>query len=308
MAALLLAATGSAEPPASTAPEFTPRIPPATIDNSLEIEGEGLAARQAGTRMSLGVAINGQGPFLFTVDSGADRTVIGAALAQRLALPAGGMVTLHSTTGTSEVGTVQIDTLRIGTSEITGITAPALLERFVGAQGLIGIDALADQRLLLDFDAKTITIQDTRHAAPRSGSDEIVVTARRRNGQLILTQASAEHVGIYAIIDSGSEVTMGNSALRARIFAHRRPPPVTPLEITSVTGETMIADLIVVPELTIGGIVLKDVPVAFDDAPPFALFGLAVQPAILLGTDVLRSFRRVSLDFRARKVRFTLRR
>ena len=70
----------------------------------------------------------------------------------------------------------------------------------------------------------------------------------------------------------------------------------------------MTADLIVLPELAIGGIRLKDVPVAFDDAPPFALFGLAQQPAILLGTDLLRSFRRVSLDFRARKVRFSLRR
>lgn len=308
MAAVLLAAPASAAPPASPTPAVTPRIPPATIDDSLEVEGEGLAARQSRTRMALGVTVNGRGPFQFMVDSGADRTVIGAALAQRLALPAGDPVMLHSTTGTSAVATVHIDALRIGASEITDIAAPALPETFLGAQGLIGIDALADQRLLLDFDAKTITIQDTRHPAARGGSDEIVVTARRRNGQLILTQASADRVGIYAIIDSGSEVTMGNSALRARIFAHRRPPPVTPLEIVSVTGQTMIADLIVLPELTIGGIMFRDVPVAFDDAPPFALFGLAAQPAILLGTDLLRSFRRVSLDFRARRVRFSLRR
>ena len=44
------------------------------------------------------------------------------------------------------------------------------------------------------------------------------------------------------------------------------------------------------------------------DVPPFALFGLSDQPALLLGTDILETFRRVSLDFRARKVRFQLRR
>ena len=40
--------------------------------------------------------------------------------------------------------------------------------------------------------------------------------------------------------------------------------------------------------------------------PPFALFGIAEEPALLLGTDMLETFRRVSLDFRARKVRFQL--
>jgi hypothetical protein len=37
------------------------------------------------------------------------------------------------------------------------------------------------------------------------------------------------------------------------------------------------------------------------------LFGLEHEPAILLGSDILSSFRKVSLDFRRRKVRFTLR-
>jgi hypothetical protein len=50
------------------------------------------------------------------------------------------------------------------------------------------------------------------------------------------------------------------------------------------------------------------VPMAFADVPPFTVFGLTKQPAILLGTDLLETFRRVSLDFRARKVRFQLRR
>jgi hypothetical protein len=38
------------------------------------------------------------------------------------------------------------------------------------------------------------------------------------------------------------------------------------------------------------------------------MFGLADEPALLLGTDLLENFRRISLDFRARKVRFQLRR
>ena len=61
-----------------------------------------------------------------------------------------------------------------------------------------------------------------------------------------------------------------------------------------------------IDELQLGPITLQDVPIAFADVPPFELFGLADEPALLLGTDLLQTFRRVSLDFRARKVRFEL--
>jgi hypothetical protein len=71
---------------------------------------------------------------------------------------------------------------------------------------------------------------------------------------------------------------------------------------------TVKMELAQIAELRLGPIVLHDVPMAFADVPPFKLFGLADQPALLLGTDFLESFRRVSLDFRARKARFQLRR
>jgi hypothetical protein len=75
-----------------------------------------------------------------------------------------------------------------------------------------------------------------------------------------------------------------------------------------VTGETVKLELAKIGELQLGPVTLHDVPMAFADVPPFKAFGLADQPALLLGTDLLESFRRISLDFRARKVRFQLRR
>jgi len=62
-----------------------------------------------------------------------------------------------------------------------------------------------------------------------------------------------------------------------------------------------------IAQLQLGPITISDVPMAFADVPPFKLFGLHDQPALLLGTDLLETFRRISLDFRARKVRFQLR-
>jgi predicted aspartyl protease len=295
----------SAREPSANLP--TPTIPPATIDDTLEVTGAELDAEQHRSRMFVAVDVNGQGPFRFLVDSGADRSVIGAALAKRLALPPGDPVNLQGMAGAARVETVVVDNLKLGSNVSAGVHAPALPERFLGAQGLIGIDALADARLMVDFDAKTVTVADPRTPEP-SLPGEIVVTARRRHGQLILTQASVAGIRVSAVIDTGAEITTGNSALEARIFRGRHPPPLQPITLISVTGQSIVASLIVLPELRIGNITLQNVPVAFVDAPPFKLFGLATQPALLLGTDVLQSFRRVSLDFRARKVRFSLRR
>lgn len=299
-AAVALSAASAPAPP-------VPTIPPATIDNNLEINGESVAARQRRSRMFVGVMVNDAGPFQFLVDSGADRSVIGKALAKQIALPAGDTVRLHGMAGSAMVETVLLDRLRIGRSEITGIVAPSLSEQFLGAQGLLGIDALADQRLRLDFDALTVTIEDTRRPEV-THADEIVVTARRRKGQLILTEASVGIGRIYAVIDTGSEITMGNSALAARVFGRRGAPAAQSITLISVTGQELTARLATIPEVKVGSITLRDVPVAFADAPPFALFGLDTAPAMLLGTDVLQVFRRVSLDFRARRVRFALRR
>ncbi len=307
---LLVVLAGAALALAAPAPVLPtpdgPTIPPATIDNNLEVTGDALAAQQLRSRLFVDVRVNGNGPYRFLVDSGADRSVIGAALATRLALPADATARVRSMAGVSDAPTVLIESLTIGTSMIPDIKAPALPEKFIGAQGIIGIDALVDQRIRLDFDAHTVTIQDSRRPSV-SDDGEIVVTARRRKGQLILTQVSVDGSRSYAVIDTGSELTLGNSAMMARVFGSRRAPPLEYINLVSVTGENFVARVATLPELRIGGIVLTNVRVAFTDAPPFELFGLQSQPALLLGTDMLTAFKRLSLDFRNRKVRFTLR-
>lgn len=296
LAALALAQT---EPPA-------PKIPPASIDETLEVTGEELAARELRSRLFIDVKVNNKGPYRFVVDTGADRSVIGSGLAAQLKLPAEAPVQLRGIIGNGQVQTVLIETLTLGGSTVETIVAPALPERFLGAQGIVGIDALAEQRVRMDFDAKTVTIQDSRIPAPREDG-EIVVTARRQRGQLILTQATVDGQRTYAVIDTGLELSLGNLAMLKQLRRGRGAVPLREITMQSVTGETFTARLTLLPELRVGGITLKNVNVAFTDAPPFDLFGLDKQPALLLGTDVLQVFKRLSLDFKNRKVRFTLR-
>jgi hypothetical protein len=274
------------------------------VDNTLAIGGEDLKARNFSTRLIVEVKINGRGPYRFVVDSGADTSVVGLRIARDLQLPLGTPAVLNATTARSIVDRVKVAELSIGSSTFRDLQLPALKEMDVGGDGLIGIDALVEQRLMMDFEKRLIKVEDARIPF-RSEPGEIVVTARRSRGQLILTHVRAGNISLDAVIDTGSEVSIGNSALREKLLRSNRQFWLA--DATGVTGVTVKIQMAMIDELKLGPVTLRNVPIAFADVPPFKVFGLADEPALLIGTDLLESFRRVSLDFRARKIRFQLR-
>ncbi len=283
-----------------------PPLPPAVIDNSLAIGGDDVEADKVESRMTVEVQVNGRGPYDFVVDSGADTSVVGLRIARDLQLPLGKPAILNSMTARHLVDRVQVDALTVGPSTIRNLLVPALREQDLGGEGLIGIDALVEQRLLMDFDERLIKVEDARKPY-KSRPDEIVVIGRRQRGQLILTEVRAGRVTLDAVIDTGSQITIGNLALRDKLLRSRRNPVWT-VQTTGVTGKTVDLQLVRIRELRVGAVIMRDVTIAFADVPPFEVFGLSGGPALLLGTDILENFRRVSLDFRARKVRFQLKR
>jgi predicted aspartyl protease len=305
---LVLAVAVSAAPPkhkgAIDPAAKMPPLPPAVLDDTLAIGGNDIDARKVRTRMTVAVNVNGKGPYRFVVDSGADTTVVGRRIAQTLALPLGTPVLLNGMTDSTRVDRVMVDSLKLGGSTFNDLHLPVLLERDLGGDGMVGIDALVEQRLMMDFETRTIKVEDATVPAPKMDG-EIVVVARRRRGQLILTQVTANKKQVDAVIDTGSEITIGNLALRDQLI-RKFPDKFTTIGVTGVTGVKVDLQLARVAELRVGTILLRDVPIAFAEVPPFAVFGLNDKPALLLGTDILETFRRISLDFRARKVRFQL--
>jgi hypothetical protein len=313
---LMLSAAGaafaSADPPvirkpmpAPAAPPNVPPLPPAYFDPTLDIGGQDLKAKEVDTRLNVQVLVNGVGPYRFVVDSGADTSVVGLRIARDLQLPLGTPAILNGTTSRNVVDRVLVRQLTLGTTTIENLEIPALRESDVGADGLIGIDALAKQRLMMDFDKHIVKVEDAAKP-PKFDRNDIVIIARRQHGQLILTQVRASRVSLDAIIDTGSEITIGNTALRDRLL--RRGHKFDTVTAIGVTGAVMKLQIATIDELQLGPVKINDVPIAFADIPPFKMFGLANEPALLLGTDILESFKRVSLDFKARKVRFQLRR
>jgi hypothetical protein len=292
--------------PAPPGPSNMAPLPPATFDDALTIDGEDLDARKVETRLTAGVLVNGRGPYQFIVDSGADTSVVGLRIARELQLPLGTPAILNNMTDSNIVDRVQVEELALGPSKIRYLQLPALREQDLGGAGIIGIDALARSRLMMDFEKRLINVEDAARPA-RYIRGEIVVTARLKRGQLILTEVTASGMKADAVVDTGSQLTIGNFALRDKLF-RRRGAKFETVTAIGVTGKAMDLQLAYIDELRLGPVILRNVPMAFADVPPFQVFGLSDRPSLLLGTDLLETFRRVSLDFRARKVRFQLRR
>ncbi|MEP1423063.1 MAG: retroviral-like aspartic protease family protein [Erythrobacter sp.] len=314
-AASLLSASGTALPAAAQNSEVKPvseeqqrrmpELPPAEFDEDLSIGGDEIDASKLRSRMTVEVNINGTGPHRFVVDSGADTSVIGQKLAAELGLPGAGPVLLHTMTESTVVDRVEVDTLELGPSTINDLELPVLKEAFIGGDGMIGLDALVEQRLMLDFDKRIITVEDSEEEPVSFGRNEIIVTGRLQRGQLILTEVRAQGRKVDAVIDTGTEVTIGNLKLKEELIRRQRSGDQS-FEIFGVTGATAEIEFAIIRRLQMGSVTFSNVPIAFADVPPFEVFGINDKPSLILGTDLMEKFRRVSLDFAERKVRFQL--
>ena len=301
LAVLPGAAAAAVQPPAgSTAP-----------DASASISREA-ASQDKAARITVPVMIDGRGPFDFVIDTAADRTVISRELAASLALHPGPSTILHDTAGVQEVGTAIIRRLSFGGREVGAIDAPMLPASGLGADGMLGIDSLSGQKIMLDPHGRTFqsgpSAPDPDSETLNLGSETIIVQGRRRFGQLILVDADSHGEPIYVVLDSGAQNTIGNAALH-RLVAEdaggRRRPVLT--QVISVTGRETPAEIDHISPIRLGEITISHVPIAFADLHTFAHLGLRDSPAMLLGMDVLRQFSSIEVDFRRHRAVFVTR-
>lgn len=253
-------------------------------------------------RLTVPVRIGEHGPFEFMIDTGSQNTVLSTALANRLALPLARKVRLTGIAGTATVDTVEIDQIDLGTRSYYGVLAPLLERGNMGAEGIIGLDSLQGQRVLVDFRKGVMAVADAKSLGGNRGYD-IVVTARRRSGQLIMAQAKIDGIAIDVVIDTGAESSIGNRALQ-RAMSRRSQSATT--ELRSVTGQVIVADIGFAKALQLNDMTFQNVMIAYADAPPFEVLGLNRRPALFLGMRDLRALDRIAIDFHARKVFFDL--
>lgn len=296
-------ASASAPAVAAAADEPAPEpstTPPVAAHGLLDPAAEVLALEEERyRRLTLPVRVEGTGPFAFMIDTGSQATAITHEIRAAAALPPAGRAILVGMASRREVELASVGRLEFGSNSYTNFTAPVLAREHVGADGIIGLDALQDFRVLIDFRQQTIAVENASGSDKRSGF-EIVVRARSKLGQLLITNALVEGVRATVIIDTGAQASLGNMALREKIRAKRAQEVIT----TDVNGVDIVGQLALVRSLSIEGLALKDVALTFADTPAFAALGLEDKPVLSIGMQHLALFDRVAIDFGKQRILF----
>ncbi|MDO9222324.1 MAG: aspartyl protease family protein [Caulobacter sp.] len=295
---LALALTGAALAPAlAFGQEPEPAVDPETVIG---------AGRDGYDRLTIPVTIGDQGPFHFVVDTGADRTVLSSEVAEQLQLPAGRDVMVQGITGSELTPTVQAPMINLGKVSLRSLDLPVLPRGRLGVDGLLGVDALQQRRLVMDFAERRLEILPTSPVFyPNRVRKDALVSARDRFGRLVVIDARSDSTPVSALIDSGAGMSICNRAMAVAVRNRggwRGSGGTVP--IYGVTSHAATGELRVLDNLQLGGLRFGDVQVVISDLDLFEQWGMADRPAILLGVNVLRLFSRVEMDYGRKRVMF----
>lgn len=292
-----LLAAGGVPARAQTAPPSSGEPPPAALALSANLL----------TRMAAAVRVNGRRSLLFVLDTGAERTAIASDLVEALELPPGPTVVVHGITSAQPTPTARVERLHFGRRRFDDLIVPVFDRSLMGADGLLGLDILAQFHLSLDLGRRRVSLMPSGPTFFSIGRGSVIPTrlpggTRTRSdesGQLILTNAFANGVQTQSFIDSGGQYSIGNMALLEAIGGRIASRPIP---LFGVTGQTIDAYAGQLRTLRIGRHEMGPTPLLFSDLHAFGALGLSDVPAMLIGADILYRFRRVDLDYGARRI------
>jgi len=251
--------------------------------------------------------VNGKGPFRFIVDTGATHSTVSPALVRALGLKPTetAPVVVNGITGTAQVFAVTLDTLQTGDLTVEGLVAPVVWAPVMaGADGIFGAAGLTEKSLSVDFQRNRVRI--SRGVEPGLRAEGMRIHATRVTHGLITLEMRVGGVRTLAVIDTGSERTLGNLALRDALKGRRRTGAEALM--TSVYGATEQVErgeIWEAPTLVIDALRINDVAVVYGDFHIFKVWEMQDKPALIIGMDVLGTTAALGIDFKNQDVYFT---
>lgn len=243
------------------------------------------------------VSVNGQGPFRFIVDTGANRSVMSNELAASLGLTPIGAGDVHSVHGVSVAPLVNVQNLQYGDVSLNAAALPMLSGSVLaGEQGLLGVDGMSDRRLRMDFERNCIEIVQSSQARRLRGWSTI--RGDMRFGHLVVVRGSVNGIRVHLLLDTGSDSSLANIAFRDALNAHIRRRARAEETIAYTAGQTVVLEnAVLVPRMMMGELEVRNVTAYVGDFHIFQIWDLTAEPTLLLGMDVLSQARGLAIDY-----------
>ena len=267
------------------------------------------AATDAASHLRVAVRINGNGPYHFVVDTGADRTVLATEVAVELGLFHGEKVMLEGVVRAVLAETVSIRTLSFGSITCRHLVVPTLSRSLLDADGYLGLDFLNGHRVTFDFKNHVLQVSEPRArlSANWQRENEARIVTSGSSGHLQALDCTVDGVPATAFIDSGAEVSAANAPLLAAL-ARRNPTfgEIGTTRLIDITGGEILGTVAMVNKIRFPELTFIDCPLVIADFLVFGVWGLRQRPALLIGMNLLRQFARVSIDYGLKEYRFDL--
>jgi predicted aspartyl protease len=251
------------------------------------------------------VLIDGKGPYRLVLDTGASRSAITTRAAQSLGgAPAVTNTVVTGFTGTAVVRTLHVSRMEVGELLIGPSDLPVLTDVFGGAQGVLGIEGLANKRIFADFLHDRLEITISHGDRPLHGFNVVPLTQTSQG--LLFANVRVGSVRARAIIDTGAQSTVGNLALRHALM--RTPPrDATREEIIGVTLDVQKGDNLLAPDIDLGSLQVRGAHITFGDMYLFQHWKLTNDPCLTLGMDLLGSFDVLVIDYKRHELQIRAR-
>ena len=292
-------------PQLAKAQSIAPPLPGAPPDDAARIA----AANDAAKHLTVPVMISGRGPFRFVVDTGADRSVIAEDVAVQLGLVRGNDVTVQGVVRTVSSRLVAVADISFGSLQRRNLIMPVLPRALMGADGYLGLDAVDGSRVTLDFQNRELLIASA--ARPTTfhinRTSEVRVPVRGNMGHLRSLNCRVDGVSTTCFVDTGAEISVGNSQLFGALVAQSPTYQVIGmLPITGITGGVIMGKVVRLNRIRLHSVTFTDAVVAIADMQIFDVWELSKEPALLIGMNWLRQFQRVSIDYGLKEIHFDL--
>lgn len=243
-----------------------------------------LALERASTgQFLMDVTIAGQGPWPFMIDTGASHTTLAMPVAEAL-----GFIStreeLHPVqTLTAETleERLQIADVRFGPTRAASLNAVVADVAGGEIQGLIGLDALAGERVRLDFPAGEIVFGMPAIDGAHGRIDPVHGVA------MMEARVHGVREPVMVLVDTGSGFTLINSALARRLDRE----PVMRMRIGAITRSAPAAaveERARLERVRLGGICAREMNAVRADVDMFRALGWRDRPAMVLGLDLLQ--------------------
>ena len=271
---------------------------------------EAIATGSSGRNLlTIGVQLDGKGPFQFVVDTGADRSVIADNVAATLGLKGGAPVMVEGVVRTVEARTVRLQSLAAGVVERAGLELPVLPREQLMVDGYLGLDVINGYRLSLDFRQHELRLIQ-RHSRQTVGWDapsEVAVRLAGNEGHLYAFDCMIDGVRSNAFIDTGAEISVGKARLHAMLNELNSGYTMQEtIPLTGVTGGVVEGRVVTLKHIHLRGLDIEGCRIAIAGLQIFRLWDLEDRPSLLIGMNWLRQFNRVAIDYGNKEVRFDL--